>query len=48
MLTQVQFPLFEELVQRSTRLQSSLATLVTTFSAVLDTAEKICYHAVDR
>ena len=44
---QVQLPLFEELITRSTRLQSQLSSLVTVFTGFLETAEKICYHAVE-
>ena len=47
LLLQVQLPLFEELISRSSRLQSSLSTLVSVFSGFLETAEKICYHAVE-
>jgi len=43
----IQLPLFEELISRSSRLQSQLSSLVSVFSGFLETAEKICYHAVD-
>ena len=43
----MQLPLFEELITRSTRLQSQLSSLVTVFTGFLETAEKICYHAVE-
>ena len=44
---QVQIPLFEELISRSSRLQASLSSMVTVFSSFLETSEKICYHAVE-
>lgn len=40
-------PLFEELVTRSTKLQSQLTSLLTVFNSFLETAEKICYQAVE-
>ena len=46
-MSQVQIPLFEELISRSTRLQASLSSMVTVFSSFLETSEKICYHAVE-
>ena len=43
----MQLPLFEEFVARSNKLQTQLTSLVTVFNSFLETAEKICYQAVE-
>ena len=46
-LCQVQLPLYEELVTRSSKLQTQLSSLLVVFNSFLETAEKICYQAVE-
>ena len=44
---QIQLPLYEELVTRSSKLQTQLTSLLTVFNSFLETAEKISYQAVE-
>ena len=46
-LLQIQLPLYEELVARSSKLQTQLTSLLTVFNSFLETAEKISYQAVE-